>query len=78
MRRMTPVAATLVGVALTIGSMVAAAGTDTLVLVMRAHAAFGSVSAEEMDEAERPDHAGAPAVPAAAGARQSAARKEAA
>ena len=49
-----------------------------LVLVMRAHAAFGSVSAEEMDEAERPDHAGAPAVPAAAGARQSAARKEAA
>lgn len=49
-----------------------------LVLVMRAHAAFGSVSAEDMDEAERPDHAGAPAFPAEAGTRQVAARKEAA
>ncbi len=46
-----------------------------LVLVMRAHAAFGTVSAEEMDEAERPDDAAAPApAPAAAVAG----RKEAA
>lgn len=46
-----------------------------LVLVMRAHAEFGSASAEDMDEAERPDE-----VPAAAPSvrRPAAARKEAA
>ncbi len=46
-----------------------------LVLVMRAHAEFGSASAEDMDEAERPDE-----VPAATPftRRPAAARKEAA
>lgn len=46
-----------------------------LVLVMRAHAEFGSASAEDMDEAERPDHAAPSAAPAP---RPPAERKEAA
>jgi multisubunit Na+/H+ antiporter MnhC subunit len=50
-----------------------------LVLVMRAHAAFGTVAAEEMDEAERPDFAGSPAAPPAPPTeRRPAARQEAA
>jgi multisubunit Na+/H+ antiporter MnhC subunit len=46
-----------------------------LVLVMRAHAAFFSASAEDMDEAERPDEVPAMAAPAL---RTAAERKEAA
>jgi multisubunit Na+/H+ antiporter MnhC subunit len=46
-----------------------------LVLVMRAHAEFGSASAEDMDEAERRDEVPAPTPPAL---RPAAGRKEAA
>jgi multisubunit Na+/H+ antiporter MnhC subunit len=46
-----------------------------LVLVMRAHAEFGSASAEDMDEAERADEVPPAAAPAL---RPAAARKEAA
>lgn len=46
-----------------------------LVLVMRAHAEFGSASAEDMNEAERDDQVPPSAVP---GRRPAAARREAA
>lgn len=70
-----PLPQALVLTAIVIGFGLAA---FALVLVMRAHAAFGTVAAEEMEEAERPDFAQRPAVPERAATRQPAARQEAA
>lgn len=67
-----PLPQALVLTAIVIGFGLAA---FALVLVMRAHAEFGTASAEDMDEAERPDEVPATARPALAPA---AARKEAA
>jgi multicomponent Na+:H+ antiporter subunit C len=58
-----PLPQALVLTAIVIGFGLAA---FTLVLVMRAHAAFGTVSAEEMGAAEAPDERAAPAPPGAA------------
>jgi multicomponent Na+:H+ antiporter subunit C len=58
-----PLPQALVLTAIVIGFGLAA---FALVLVMRAHAAFGTASAEEMHAAEAPDERVAPAVPAAA------------
>ena len=67
-----PLPQALILTAIVIGFSLAA---FALVLVMRAHAAFGSAAAEDMDEAERPDD-----VPAAAASAlpSATARKEAA
>lgn len=70
-----PLPQALVLTAIVIGFGLAA---FALVLVMRAHAAFGTVAAEEMEEAERPDFAQHPAVPESAATRRPAARQEAA
>ncbi|WP_237212943.1 NADH-quinone oxidoreductase subunit K [Falsiroseomonas oryziterrae] len=67
-----PLPQALVLTAIVIGFGLAA---FALVLVMRAHAEFGSASAEDMDEAERPDDVAAPAAPALNPAAE---RKEAA
>jgi multicomponent Na+:H+ antiporter subunit C len=58
-----PLPQALVLTAIVIGFGLAA---FALVLVMRAHATFGTSSAEEMDAAEAPDERAAPAAPHAA------------
>ncbi len=68
-----PLPQALVLTAIVIGFGLAA---FALVLVMRAHAEFGSASAEDMDEAEQPDEgpapAAAPTLPAAPGRKEAA------
>ena len=68
-----PLPQALVLTAIVIGFGLAA---FALVLVMRAHAEFGTASAEEMDAAERPDEPAHPLSPAPG--EPAAARKEAA
>lgn len=70
-----PLPQALVLTAIVIGFGLAA---FALVLVMRAHAAFGTASAEEMDEAERPDFAPRATAPEPTAAPRPAARQEAA